>query len=127
VNPESLAPPRGYSNGVAYPAGRILFVAGQIGWDKDANLVSDDFVPQFRQALCNVVDVVREAGGEPKHLGQLTIFVTDKKQYLAALKDVGAAYRELMGKHYPAMALVEVADLLERNALVEIQATAVIP
>jgi len=127
VNPASLAPPRGYSNGIVLGPGRILFVAGQIGWDRQGRVVSSDFVEQFSQALRNVMDVVREAGGEAEHVGRLTIYVTDKARYLAELRGVGAAYREHMGKHYPAMALVEVAALVEDEALVEIEATAVIP
>ena len=127
VNPASLAPPRGYSNGIVLGPGRILFVAGQIGWDRDGHVVSSDFVEQFSQALRNVMDVVREAGGGAEHVGRLTIYVTDKARYLAELSGVGAAYREHMGKHYPAMALVEVAALVEDAALVEIEATAVIP
>lgn len=127
VNPDSLAPPRGYSNGMVLGGGRMLFVAGQIGWDAESRIVSDDFAAQFAQALDNVLDVVREAGGAPEHIGRFTIFVTDKKTYLAAAKAVGVAYRERMGKHYPAMSLVEVADLLEEGALVEIEATAVLP
>jgi enamine deaminase RidA (YjgF/YER057c/UK114 family) len=127
VNPASLAPPRGYSNGIVLGPGRILFVAGQIGWDRDGHVVSSDFVEQFSQALRNVMDVVREAGGGAEHVGRLTIYVTDKARYLAELRGVGAAYREHMGKHYPAMALVEVAALVEDAALVEIEATAVIP
>lgn len=127
LSPESLAPARGYSNGIILGPGRVLFVAGQIGWDREARIVSDDFAAQFAQALANVMAVVREAGGGPEHVGRLTIYVTDKQRYLGALKAVGAAYREQMGKHYPAMALVEVQALLEEGALVEIEATAVLP
>lgn len=127
VNPSSLAPPRGYSNGIVLPAGRIVFVAGQIGWNREGILVSDDIAKQFAQALRNVIDVVHEAGGTPEHIGRFTIYVTDKQRYVVKVKEIGAAYRELMGKHYPAMALVQVADLLEERALVEIEATAVIP
>ena len=126
VNPDSLAPPRGYSNGLLYEGGRILFVAGQIGWDKDCKL-AEGMLDQWALAMDNVLDVVREAGGEPSHIGRFTIYVTDKRAYMAAAKQIGAAYRERMGKHYPAMALVQVADLLEDGALVEIEATAVIP
>lgn len=126
VNPDSLAPPRGYSNGLLYEGGRILFVAGQIGWDKDCKL-AEGMLDQWALAMDNVLDVVREAGGEPGHIGRFTIYVTDKRAYMAAAKQIGAAYRERMGKHYPAMALVQVADLLEDGALVEIEATAVIP
>jgi len=127
INPDSLAPPRGYSNGIVLGPGRVLFVAGQVGWDRESKIVSDDFAAQFEQALRNVVDVVREAGGQPEHVGRLTIYVTDKKRYVTQTREVGRAYRELMGKHFPAMALVEVAGLLEEGALVEIEATAVIP
>lgn len=127
VNPESLAPPRGYSNGIVLGPGRVLFVAGQIGWDREGQVVSEDLAAQFHQALRNVLDVVREAGGEPAHVGRLTIYVTDKRAYLAKTREIGRAYRELMGKHFPAMALVQVADLLEEGAQVEIEATAVIP
>lgn len=127
INPAGLAEPRGYSNGMLLPPGRTLFVAGQIGWNARGQLVSDDFGPQFEQALNNVLSVVREAGGTPEHVGRLTIYVTDKAKYNAALKQVGEAYRSHMGKHYPAMTLVQVADLLEPGALVELEATAVLP
>jgi len=126
VNPDSLAPPRGYSNGMVLGPGRILFVAGQVGWDRDAKVVSPELTAQFAQALQNVADVVKEAGGEPTDVGRLTIYVTDKNRYIAEAKAIGVAYREIMGKHFPAMALVEVADLLEEGALVEIEATAVL-
>jgi len=129
VDPEGWKPPKGYSNGMLAPPGaRLLFVAGQVAWDAEAHIVGPgDFVAQFRQALENVVAVVRAAGGEPGHLGQLTIFVTDKRQYVQALRPIGAAWREVVGRHYPAMALVEVAGLLEEGALVEIQGLAAIP
>lgn len=127
VNPSTLAPPRGYSNGLVLPPGRTLFVAGQIGWDAASKLVGPTMAAQFAQALRNVLDVVREAGGTPEHIGRFTIYVTDKRAYLSAAKEIGATYRELMGRHYPAMALVQVADLLEEGALVEIEATAVLP
>ena len=127
VNPGTLAAPKGYSNGMLLDAGRVLFVAGQIGWDRDAKLVSSDLTAQLERALANVLEVVREAGGTPEHIGRLTIYVTDKRAYIARTREIGEAYRRLMGRHYPAMALVEVADLLEDGALVEIEATAVIP
>ncbi len=128
INPESWGEPKGYANGVlAPPGGRLLFVAGQIGWDEKQNIVSDDFALQFAQALSNVVTVVRAAGGSPEHIARLTIYVTDKQLYLADLKGIGASYRELMGRHYPAMALLEVKGLLEPGAMVEIEATAVVP
>ena len=125
INPTCLAPPRGYSHGMR-GAGTMLFVAGQIGWDGEGRLVSTDFVPQFARALDNVLAVVREAGGGPTCVGRLTIYVTDKQQYRSRLGEIGAAYRERMGRHFPAMALVEVRSLLEHGALVEIEATAVL-
>jgi enamine deaminase RidA (YjgF/YER057c/UK114 family) len=108
------------------PAGRVLAIAGQIGWDADSKLVSDDFVAQFGRALSNVLAVVRDAGGMPTDLILLRIYVTDKQLYTARLAEVGGVYRERMGKHYPAMALVQVADLLEPGARVEIEGLAVI-
>ena len=127
INPAELGAPKGYSNGALVPAGAdLLFVAGQIGWDGDQRLVSDDFVAQFQQALSNVAAVVAAAGGAPEHIVRLTIYVTDKQEYLADLRGVGAAYREVIGRHFPAMALVQVADLLEAGAKVEIEATAAI-
>lgn len=126
VNPEGLAPPRGYSNGIVLRGTSTLFVAGQIGWDKEGKLVSDDFTEQFTQALDNVLEVVREAGAGPERIGRMTIYVTSKQAYLAAVKNVGLAYRTRMRDHYPAMSLVEVADLLEPGAQVEIEATAIV-
>lgn len=128
INPEALGAPRGYSNGMLAPAGgRLLFVAGQIGWDGDQRLVEGGFVAQLGQALANVLAVVREAGGEAADVARLTIYVTDRRLYLADLPAVGEAYRRWMGRHYPAMALVEVAALVEPGALVELEATAVLP
>ncbi|MCK6547936.1 RidA family protein [Myxococcota bacterium] len=127
INPEALGKARGYSNGVLAAPGRLLFVAGQVAWDGAQQIVSESFAAQFAQALSNVLTVVREAEGKPEHVARLTIYVTNKDEYVAAIKDVGAAYRERMGKHYPAMALVEVKALLEPGAKVEIEATAVIP
>ncbi len=127
INPAALGAPRGYSNGMLAPAGgQLLFVAGQVGWDEKQTIVEGGFAEQFAQALANVVAVVREAGGEPADLGSLTIYVIDTREYLATLKEVGAAYREIMGHHYPAMALVAVRALIEQGARVEIQGMAVI-
>jgi enamine deaminase RidA (YjgF/YER057c/UK114 family) len=125
VNPSSLMAPKGYSNGMVHPPGRILFVAGQIGWDKEGTFASG-LTAQFELALENAIAVVKEAGGGPEHIGRLTLYVVDKHDYLGRVKDIGAIYRRLMGKHYPAMALVQVAALLEDRALVEIEATAVL-
>ncbi len=128
INPASLGAPRGYSNGMLAPAGgRLLFLAGQVGWDEDQTIVEGGFAGQFAQALANVVTVVREAGGEPSNIGSLTIFVVDPQEYVATLKEVGAAYRVIMGRHYPTMALLGVRALLEPGARVEIQGIAVIP
>jgi len=118
----------GYSNGMLAPAGaRTLFVAGQVAWDEKQRIVGDDFAAQFGQAMRNVLTVVEAAGGAAEHIGSLTIFVTDRASYLMNLKAVGAAYRAVMGRHFPAMALVEVAALIEPSAQIEIQAIAAIP
>ena len=126
INPEALGQPRGYSNGMLFEGGSLLFIAGQVGWDREFRIVSDDFAEQFAQALENVLAVVRQAGGGPESIGRLLIFVTDKDEYASRLRDIGSAYRQLMGKHFPAMTLVEVSSLLERLAKVEIEALAVI-
>jgi enamine deaminase RidA (YjgF/YER057c/UK114 family) len=127
VNPVALGEPRGYSHGMIFPPGRILFVAGQVAWDRDHRIVGGgDFAAQFDAALANVLSIVREAGGHPDRIGRLRIYVSDRDRYLASLKEVGAAYRRHMGAHYPAMALVEVSRLLESGALVEIEAEAIL-
>ena len=127
INPETLGPPRGYSNGVLTDAGgRLLFVAGQVGWDKDQRIVSENFVEQFDRALANVIAVVSEAGGSPDQIARLVLYVTDKKEYQLYLKEVGESYRTRMGKHFPAMVLVEVKGLLDEKAKVEIEAVAVL-
>ncbi len=128
VNPAGLGVPRGYSNGIlAPPGGRLLFVAGQVGWDQDQRIVSDDFAAQFGRALDNVVEVVRAAGGTPRDLARLTIYVTSLDEYRASQRALGEVYRRVMGRHFPAMALVEVKGLVETGAKVEIEGTAVIP
>jgi enamine deaminase RidA (YjgF/YER057c/UK114 family) len=125
VNPAELAPPRGYSNGVAYGGGRsVLFLSGQIGWDGAGRLVSDRFDAQFDQALANLVAIVAAAGGTPESIGKLTIYVLDCAEYAAARKAIGEHYRRHMGRHYPAMTLVEVRALLEPGARVEIEGIA---
>ncbi len=125
VNPAELGAPSGYSNGVLVPAGaRLLFVAGQVAWDAEHRLVAAEFLGQFERALANVVAVVEEAGGTPGDVARLTIYLTDRREYLADLEAVGRAYRRVMGRHFPAMALVEVAGLVEPGAKVEIEATA---
>jgi enamine deaminase RidA (YjgF/YER057c/UK114 family) len=124
INPETLAIPKGYNHGVL-SNGRILFVAGQIGWGRDEKLV-DGFAAQFDLALANVLEVVRAAGGDPESISRFTIFIKDKSEYLRVRKEIGKMYRQRMGNHYPAMSLLVVKDLLEDGALVEIEATAVI-
>lgn len=126
INPESISLPRGYNNGMLSDPGRILFVAGQIGWDKNEQLVKG-LVAQFDRALQNVLEVVREGGGKPESIGRMTIFVTDKHDYLFNRRELGTVYRNHMGSHYPAMSLLIVKDLLEEGALIEIEATAVVP
>ncbi|MGE5165831.1 MAG: RidA family protein [Sphingobacteriales bacterium] len=126
LQPKNWLPPKGYSNGVA-AEGRQVFVAGQIGWNERCELVSDDFVRQVERALANIVQVLAEAGGEPLHLTRLTWFITDKAAYVARQKEIGQAYRQVIGRHFPAMTLVVVAGLLEQGAKVEIEGTAVIP
>ena len=126
LHPKSWTPTRGFSNGVA-AEGRQVFVAGQIGWNEHARLVSDDFVAQAEQALSNIVQVLVEAGGEPRHIVRLTWYLTDKAAYVARQKEVGLAYRRVIGRHFPAMSAVIVAGLIEDGAKVEIEATAVIP
>ncbi|GIW73411.1 MAG: enamine deaminase RidA [Planctomycetota bacterium] len=128
INPEELGPPVGYSHGMLAPPGvRLLFVAGQVGWDREQRLVAAELAPQFAQALRNVVQVVERAGGRPEHLARLTIYVTDRAEYIAARREIGRRYREIMGRHYPAMALLVVRGLLDPAAKVEIEATAAIP
>lgn len=126
LQPAGWARPRGYANGIA-ARGTTIFVAGQIGWNGHEEFETDDFAGQVRQALSNVVAVLAEAGARPEHLTRLTWYVTDKQEYLAALPELGRAYREVIGPHYPTMTLVQVAALLEDRATVEIEATAVVP
>lgn len=127
LQPRDWPAPKGYANGIA-ARGTIVFVAGQIGWNgKTGAFETDDFVGQLRQALANVVAVLADAGAKPEHITRFTWYVTDKQEYLARLPDVGRAYREVIGKHYPAMALLEVKGLVEDRAKIEIEATAVIP
>ncbi len=123
IQPEGWAPARGYANGVLTASG-TLYVGGQIGWTADQVFEATDFVGQMRQALLNIRSVIEAAGGEPEHLTRLTWFVTDKTEYLAHQREVGHAYRDVMGRHFPAMTMVVVEALVEDQALVEIEATA---
>jgi enamine deaminase RidA (YjgF/YER057c/UK114 family) len=125
VHPEGWPPAKGYSNGVI-GEGKTLFIGGQIGWTKDQQFETDDFVEQAEQAMRNIADVLASAGAEPTDIVRLTWFITDKKAYVVEQKRLGEAYRRVFGRHYPAMTLVQVVALLEDRALVEIEATAVI-
>jgi enamine deaminase RidA (YjgF/YER057c/UK114 family) len=127
LQPPGWARPRGYANGVVVEGGRQVFIAGMIGWDADGVFHSDDFAAQACQALANIVDVLREAGGRPEHIVRMTWYVTDKREYLAAGREVGQAFRELIGHYGAAMTAVQVSALIEDRAKVEIEATAVIP
>ena len=126
LQPPGWARAKGFSNGIA-AKGTLVFIAGQIGWTGEGQWRARDFAGQFRQALHNILAVLKEANGGPEHIVRLTWYVIDKNEYLASLKEVGAAYRELMGRHYPAMAVVQVGGLVENEARLEIEATAVIP
>jgi enamine deaminase RidA (YjgF/YER057c/UK114 family) len=125
--PAGWAPPVGYANGVSVPAGRIVFVAGQVGWDAQQRFHSEELVPQFEQALNNVLAVLAEAGGGPQHICRMTAYCIDKPAYLASRRELGRIWQRLMGKHYPAMSLIFVVDLLDTPAKIELEATAVIP
>jgi len=128
INPESLGAPRGYSNGIlAEAGGRLLFVAGQIGWNQQQSLVSNDFAEQFDQALANVMTVVTAAGGTAENVARLVIYVVNKNEYTGRSREVGERYRAHMGRHFPAVALVEVKSLVDDGAKVEIEAIAVLP
>ena len=128
INPASLGPPNGYSNGVLAEAdGKLLFIAGQIAWDQNQQIVSDDFVEQFDKALGNVIAVLTDAGGEPANIARLIVYVTNKIEYRERTREVGERYRKHMGKHFPAMVLVQVAGLLDDAAKVEIEGMAILP
>jgi len=126
INPASLGAPRGYSNGVLTEGGRLLFIAGQIAWNEQQQIVSEDLVAQFDRALANVISVVTEAGGTPDQIARLILYVTDKKDYQRRMKEIGERYRVHMGKHFPAMVLVEVKSLLDDRAMIEIEGLAVL-
>jgi enamine deaminase RidA (YjgF/YER057c/UK114 family) len=126
LQPPGWARARGFSNGIA-ASGSLVFIAGQIGWTGQGKWEAKDFAGQFRQALQNIIDILKEAKGKPEHIVRLTWYVLDKQEYLNSLKSVGEAYRELMGRHYPTMAVVQVSGLVEDEARLEIEATAVVP
>jgi len=125
--PEGWAPPIGYANGIVVDAGRIVFIAGQVGWDAGQKFHSADIAPQFEQALKNMLAVLAQAGGEARHICRITAYCCDKPAYLAARRELGAIWRRLMGTHYPAMSMIFVSDLLDNPAKIELEATAVLP
>ncbi|MEM7044512.1 MAG: RidA family protein [Pseudomonadota bacterium] len=126
IHPEGWAPALGYANGMLMPDG-TLHIGGQIGWNRDKQFVAKDFIGQMEQALNNIVDIVRAAGGDVTDVGRLTWFVKDKTEYLDRQREVGEAYRRIFGKHFPAMSMIVINDLIEDEALIEIEATAYIP
>jgi enamine deaminase RidA (YjgF/YER057c/UK114 family) len=126
LQPAGWARPRGYSNGIL-TRGKLVFVAGQIGWDEQCRFQTSDLAGQVRQALVNVVAVLAQAGARPEHIARMTWYVTDKREYVAAYRSIGVAYREVIGSHYPAMTAVQVSALIEDRAKVEVEVTAVIP
>jgi enamine deaminase RidA (YjgF/YER057c/UK114 family) len=126
LQPPGWARAKGFSNGIA-ATGKLVFIAGQVGWTGEGKWEARDFAGQFKQALANILAVLAEAGGKPQHLVRLTWYVLDKREYMSSLKAVGEAYRELMGRHYPTMAVVQVSGLVEDEARLEIEATAVLP
>jgi len=126
LQPPGWARAKGFSNGIAC-SGNLVFIAGQIGWTGQGKWEARDFAGQFKQAIKNILSVLAEANGKPEHIVRLTWYVIDKAEYLGALKEVGDAYRELMGRHYPTMAVVQVSGLVEDEARLEIEATAVVP
>ena len=126
LQPPGWAKPRGFSNGIS-ASGKLVFIAGQIGWSGEGKWESKDFAGQFRQTLKNTLAVLAEAGGRPEHIVRMTWYIVDRQEYLGAIGEVGAAYRELIGRHYPAMAVVQVSGLIENEARLEIETTAVVP
>lgn len=127
LQPPGWARPKGFSHGVATRGGTTVYIAGQVGWNAEERFEESSFAGQFRQALKNILAVLAQAHGRPEHLVRLTWYVLDKEEYLGSLREVGAAYRELIGRHYPAMAVVQVVALMEEKARLEIEATAVVP
>jgi len=126
LHPLGWARPKGYSNGIA-ASGRMVFVSGMVGWDEQERFQATDLIGQVRRALANVVAVLKEGGAQPEHIVRMTWYLRDKRAYLSAGREIGAAYREIIGKHFPAMTAIEVTDLIEDAALVEIEVTAVLP
>jgi enamine deaminase RidA (YjgF/YER057c/UK114 family) len=127
LHPPGWLPPIGYANGISVAAGRIVFIAGQVGWDADQHFQSEELVPQFEQALKNMLAILAEAGGMPSHICRITAFCIDKSAYLAGRRELGRIWKSLIGNHYPVMSMIFVADLLDAPAKIELEATAVIP
>ncbi len=125
--PQGWAPPIGYSNGIAVDAGRIVFIAGQVGWDAQQKFHSEEIAPQFEQALKNILAVLAQAGGRPEHICRITAYCCDKPAYMAARRELGGIWRKHMGKHFPAMSMIFVSDLLDNPGKIELEATAVVP
>jgi len=127
LHPAGWSPPIGYANGIVAPSGRLVFIAGQVGWNAQQHFDSAELAPQFEQALKNILAILAEAGGEPSHICRLTAYCCDKPAYLAARKDLGRIWRRLMGTHYPCMTMIFVSDLLDAPGKIELEATAVVP
>lgn len=127
VKPEGWPDPKGYSNGILADPGRLLFIAGQVGWDSSEEFRSSELAPQFEQALKNVVAVLDAAGGKPRHICRMTAYCTDKAAYLVARPELGQIWRRIIGQHYPAMSMIFVVDLLDSPGMIELEATAVLP
>jgi enamine deaminase RidA (YjgF/YER057c/UK114 family) len=127
LSPPGWAPAIGYANGIAVAPGRIVFIAGQVGWDAEQKFHSTEIAPQFDQALQNILAVLAEAGGRPEHICRITAFCCDKPAYLAARRELGAIWKRLMGRHYPCMSMIFVSDLLDSPGKIELEATAVVP
>jgi enamine deaminase RidA (YjgF/YER057c/UK114 family) len=127
LHPPTWSPPVGYANGVSAPEGRLVFIAGQVGWDAEQKFHSDQLVPQFDQALKNILAILEQAGGVPSDVCRLTAYCIDRPAYLAGRAELGRIWKRLMGAHYPAMSMIFVADLLDHPAKIELEATAVVP
>jgi enamine deaminase RidA (YjgF/YER057c/UK114 family) len=127
LHPPGWLPPIGYANGISVPAGRIVFVAGTVGWDANQKFQSEELVPQFEQALKNIIEILAEAGAKPAHICRMTAFCIDKPAYLAGRRELGRTWKALVGNHFPAMSMIFVADLLDFPAKIELETTAVIP
>ena len=127
LQPEGWAAPVGYSNGIAVKPGRIVFIAGQVGWDEQQKFRTEEIAPQFEQALKNILSILAEAGGGPEHLCRITGFCCDKQAYLAGRRELGRIWERYMGRHYPAMSMIFVADFLDSPGKIELEATAVVP